>query len=199
MFKKIIKYSTYLIITILILGALYVGVAAIYFYTGYRIISCNKNELIFKSPANLWAKVSCYDGKHVITPASNYQWSKSGKKVALNARGYLEVIIEENYINGFSVETITEEGRVLAKGAFEKAYLTHLAPYIVDNLNKELSKETGKNATYTKVYHLKVISSARFTYDVYFYIKDAKPEYIYACINYCHDYPPEVIKVESLK
>ena len=192
MFKNILKTTIFLITITVVAGYLYI-------YLGYRIIDCGKEKFVLGAPVDQWVRVSCYDGNHVITSTNSYRWEKSEKEVFLNARGYLDVIEEKNIFNNFSPMEFTTEGKIIARGAFGNTHLSTLLDYQVVNLNKDLSKEIGKKATYDTGYHLRVFSTAGFPYDIFIYVKDNKPEYIYSCINYCHVYPPEVIKIIALK
>jgi len=191
MLRKTAKYALPLV---LLTGVVWL----LYSFAGYRIVRCDKDELAIASPADQWVRASCFDGTHVLTSVDNYKWKKSDKEVFLNARGHLDVFTEKNIFNNYSPEPLKEEGLILSRGVFIKAFLEKLVPPAVKNLNKDLEKELGRNSKYETIYLLRVFSTAGFPYDLFFYIKDSKPEYIYACIDFCHLYPPEIIRVETL-
>ena len=191
MLKKTLKFTLSLI---LLTGVVWL----LYSYVGYRIVRCDKDELVIASPADQWIKAGCYDGTHVLTSTGDYKWKKSDKEVFLNARGHLDVFTEKNIFNKYSPEPLKEKGLILSRGVFIKTFLRKLINHEVKNLNKDLEKELGRNSKYETIYFLRVFSSAGFPYDLFFYIQDSKPEYIYACIDYCHLYPPEIIRIETL-
>ena len=148
---------------------------------------CNSNmseKLIFQDPFKNWIRISCVQGGHAIIPTEKYTWSKNNKNAYLNASGDLSYITNNNEME--------------SKGEFISVHVEKLNAYQEVNLNKDLSKELSKPVKFNNIYHIRVFSSIGFPYDLFLYLDNKKPQYILSCIQYCHVYEAEVIKISRI-